>query len=201
MVLHVHTTNADRFRTQIYFDKIHPSVPMIHRYRYLASMNLAPHMRPPICLRYVMWCLASSVSSKYFNCQDMFYQRSRRYAEIDEMKGHGESSITIGHSQCWVLISTYEFRMMYFPRAWQSVGRAIRLAQMMGLHRLDGVGLAVKQALAAPRDWTDCEERRRTFWMAYCADRYASIGTGWPMVIEDRDVGSQCVIPPSGCNT
>lgn len=81
---------------------------------------------------------------------------------------------------------------MYFPRAWQSVGRAIRLAQMMGLHRLDGAGLAVKQALAPPRDWTDREERRRTFWMAYCADRYASIGTGWPMVVEDRDVGSYC---------
>jgi hypothetical protein len=27
-------------RHQIYFDKIHPSVPMIHKYRYLAAMNL-----------------------------------------------------------------------------------------------------------------------------------------------------------------
>lgn len=25
---------------QIYFDKVHPSVPMIHKYRYLAAMNL-----------------------------------------------------------------------------------------------------------------------------------------------------------------
>lgn len=25
---------------QIYFEKIHPSVPMIHKYRYLAAMNL-----------------------------------------------------------------------------------------------------------------------------------------------------------------
>lgn len=25
---------------QIYFEKIHPSMPMIHRYRYLAAMNL-----------------------------------------------------------------------------------------------------------------------------------------------------------------
>jgi len=25
---------------QIYFDKIHPSVPMIHKFRYLAAMNL-----------------------------------------------------------------------------------------------------------------------------------------------------------------
>ena len=25
---------------QIYFEKIHPSIPMIHKYRYLAAMNL-----------------------------------------------------------------------------------------------------------------------------------------------------------------
>ena len=29
-----------RGRHQIYFEKIHPSVPMIHKYRYLAAMNL-----------------------------------------------------------------------------------------------------------------------------------------------------------------
>ena len=27
-------------RHQIYFEKIHPSLPMIHKYRYLAAMNL-----------------------------------------------------------------------------------------------------------------------------------------------------------------
>ncbi|KAK5063225.1 hypothetical protein LTR16_010266, partial [Cryomyces antarcticus] len=66
-------------------------------------------------------------------------------------------------------------------------GRAVRLAQMMGLHRLDGVGLDVKQCLPPPRDWTEREERRRTFWMCFCEDRYASIGTGWPMSIEEKD--------------
>lgn len=25
---------------QIYFEKVHPSIPMIHKYRYLAAMNL-----------------------------------------------------------------------------------------------------------------------------------------------------------------
>lgn len=29
-----------RRRNQIYFEKIHPSVPMIHKFRYLAAMNL-----------------------------------------------------------------------------------------------------------------------------------------------------------------
>ena|SRR5450432_1791860 len=58
----------------------------------------------------------------------------------------------------------------------------------MGLHRLDGSGLDVKQCLPPPRDWTEKEERRRTFWMAFCEDRYASIGTGWPMAIDEKDI-------------
>lgn len=161
---------------------------MMHRPRYLAAMNLAPHMRPPVALRYAMWTLACSVTPKYFALQDHFYQRARKYAERDEMKGHGESMITMSHSQCWSLLANYEFKMMYFPRAWLSAGRATRLSQMMGLHRQDGIGLDVKQCLPPPRDWTEREERRRTFWMAFCQDRYASIGTGWPMTIDEKDV-------------
>lgn len=58
----------------------------------------------------------------------------------------------------------------------------------MGLHRLDRTGLDAKQCIAPPRDWTEKEERRRTFWMAFCEDRYASIGTGWPMIIDENDI-------------
>lgn len=161
---------------------------MIHKYRYRAAMNLAPIMRPPVCLRYAMWAIAASVSDKYFNHQEIFYRRARKYAEADEMKGLGESYVTLGHTQCWILLASYEFKKMFFPRAWASCGRAARMAIMLGLHRLDGSGLDVKKTLSPPKDWTDREERRRTFWMAYCVDRYASIGTGWPMSLDERDV-------------
>lgn len=172
----------------VYFQYVHPSLPMIHQYRYRAAMGLSPHMRPPVCLRYAMWCLASNLSGKYHSHQEIFYRRARKYAELDEMKGLGEQMVSLAHAQSWVLIATYEFQMMFFPRAWASVGRASRLALMMSLNRLDGEGLDVKQVLPPPRDWTEREERRRTFWMAYCTDRYASMGTGWPLAIDERDV-------------
>ncbi|KAF2632338.1 hypothetical protein BU25DRAFT_406891 [Macroventuria anomochaeta] len=173
---------------QIYFAKIHPSIPLIHRPRFMAALNLAPHMRPPVCLRYSMWTLAASVTDKYDGLQEHFYHRARKYAQLDEMRGHGESTITLAHCQAWTLMCTYEFKNMYFPRAWLSSGRAVRLAQMMQLHRLDGAGLDVKQCLSPPKDWTEREERRRTFWMCFAIDRYASIGTGWPMIIDERDI-------------
>ncbi|KAF2088922.1 hypothetical protein K490DRAFT_38482 [Saccharata proteae CBS 121410] len=174
--------------TQLYFDKVHPTFPMIHRPRFLAAMNLAPHMRPPICLRYIMWCFAASQTEKYSALQEHFYYRARKYAQQDEMKGFGEHTLTLAHCQAWVLIASYEFKCMYFPRAWLSVGRAVRLSQMMSLNKVDGVALDVKQCLPPPKDWTEREERRRTWWMCYNIDRYASIGTGWPMTIDERDI-------------
>ncbi|KAK5134967.1 hypothetical protein LTR08_005919 [Meristemomyces frigidus] len=175
---------------QAYFEKIHPSVPMIHRPRYYAAMNLAPHMRPPVCLRYAMWCNAAAVTDKYEALQEHFYERARKYIQQDEMKGHGEGMITLAHCQTWALLCNYEFKLMMFPRAWMSSGRASRMVQMMGLHRLAGSGLEVKQCLPPPRDWTEMEERRRTFWMGFCMDRYSSIGTGWPMTLEEKDIST-----------
>lgn len=179
---------TDFYRHRIYFEKIHPSMPIIHRPRYLAAMNLAPSMRPPVCLRYAMWTWVCSITPKYSALTEHFYARARKYAEKDEMKGFGESMVTVAHCQCWCLISNYEFKTMYFPRAWQSVGRATRLGQILGLQTQGNVGPDVKQVLPPPRDWIEREERRRTFWLTFCQDRYASMGTGWPMTIDEKDV-------------
>ncbi|KAF2428907.1 hypothetical protein EJ08DRAFT_591817, partial [Tothia fuscella] len=173
---------------RIFFEKIYPSCPILHRGRYLAACNLSPQMRPSIALRYAMWCNAASATDKYEALAEHFYLRSRKYAQIDEMKGHGESIISIQHCQTWVFLTLYEFKNMYFPRAWQSTGRGVRMAQMLGLQRVDGAGLDVKQCLPPPKDWIEREECRRTFWLAFCEDRYASVGTGWPMTIDERDI-------------
>lgn len=151
---------------------------------------MPPNMRPPTHLRYAIWTMAASVSDEHSGLQTHFYKRARKYIEEAELKGHGESIISVASSQTWSLIACYEFKLMYFPRAWLSTGRAVRLAQMMGMHRLDGVGLDVKQCLPAPKDWIEREERRRTFWISFCIDRYASIGTGWPMTVEEKDVSA-----------
>ncbi|RYO73852.1 hypothetical protein DL766_010638 [Monosporascus sp. MC13-8B] len=150
--------------------------------------ELAPNQRPPVALRYAVWTQACSNAEKYADLKELFYQRARKYVEADYIKGYGEHMISVAHAQTHALLASYEFKMMYFPRAWQSTGQAVRLCQMIGLHRLDHSGLEVKQCLPGPRDWTEREERRRTFWMAFCLDRYASIGTGWPMSIDERDV-------------
>ncbi|KAI9371453.1 fungal-specific transcription factor domain-containing protein [Aspergillus egyptiacus] len=173
---------------RIYFEKTHAFIPIIHRPRYMAAMDFAPNSRPPACLQYMVLCHAAVVSEKYTHLHSIFYQRARKYAELDQMKGLGEHVLSLAHCQAWLLICCYEYKMMFFPRAWLSTGIAARLAIMLGLHRLDGEGLEVKLCLPPSKDWVEKEERRRVFWMTFNVDRYASIGTGWPTCIDERDI-------------
>ncbi|KAF4625684.1 hypothetical protein G7Y89_g12482 [Cudoniella acicularis] len=172
---------------QIYFTKVHGSVPIIHQYRFLAAMNLTPNGRPSVSLRYAMWALAASVTGKYKDMQSHFHLRARKYADMDETAGR-QKYINIRHAQAWILIGLYEFKMMMFPNAWLTTGRATRFTQLLGLHRMDRLGLDVKQTLPISTDSGEKEERRRTFWMAFCMDRSAAVGTGWPLIIDERDI-------------
>jgi hypothetical protein len=173
---------------EAFFERIYPTIPIIHRLRYYMTMNHAPHLRPAICMRYAMWASAALVMDTFKAFAEPFYIRARKYLEQDEMRGRGEGMALLAHCQTWVLVATYEYQNMLFPRAWMSVGRACRLATMMSLNRVDGAGPEIRQTLPPARDWTELEERRRTFWACFGADRLASVGTGWPMAFDERDI-------------
>lgn len=174
---------------ELYFSKVHPTSPILHRARYLMSMaNSAPRLRPPVSLQYIIFALGACVSDKYESVHRHYYERSRYYFERDEMRGQGEGIISMQHVQALTLIASYEFRYLMFPRAWQSTGRSTRLALMLGMNKVDGSGMDVKQCLPAAKDFIEQEERRRAYWMCFCGDRYASIGTGWPMSLDEADV-------------
>ncbi|KAL1306801.1 hypothetical protein AAFC00_005459 [Neodothiora populina] len=175
--------------SHLYFQKVHPTMPVIHRPRFLMAMaNSLSTLRPPVTLQYILWALAGSVSDRYATVHRHYYDRARYYFERDEMRGQGEGIVDIAHVQALLLISSYEFKYLMFPRAWSSTGRAARLALMLGLHRVDGAALDVKQCLPPAKDWIETEERRRTYWCCFQEDRAASMGTGWPMAFEEADV-------------
>ncbi|KAH7398074.1 fungal-specific transcription factor domain-containing protein, partial [Cadophora sp. MPI-SDFR-AT-0126] len=173
--------------TQLYFSKIHPSNDVIHQARFLATLSLSSFARPSIALRYAMWTLAAGISPTHKHLAPLFYLRTRKYAEADEA-GSRTQYVNIRHAQAWVLIGTYEYKMLMYPKSWLSIGKAVRLCQMLGLHRLDGRGLGHIQALEKPGDVAEKEERRRTFWMAFAMDRYAAASTGWPVIVDERDI-------------
>lgn len=179
------TTNNS---TRVFLERQQLFIPVIHPARYLQAYYSAPHMRPPMSLQYAMWALASIGHDRYGQLHDVFYARARQYAEADELKGHGEHFITVQHAQAWSLICTDEAKCMLFTRAAMSSARAVRLAHMMGLHRLDATQEDLPQTLMPPKDWAELEERRRTFWGIFCLDSHCSVSTGWPHLIDPTEV-------------
>lgn len=71
-----------------------------------------------------------------------------------------------------------------------SIARAIRLGHILGLHRLDSQN-AADLTLPPPRDVTEEQERRRTFWVMFCTDRITSSTGGWPTMMDARSVSSK----------
>ncbi|KAI1393550.1 fungal-specific transcription factor domain-containing protein [Hypoxylon trugodes] len=182
---------------RIYFERQQHMIPIIHPTRYLQAFYSAPHMKPPMCLQYAIWALAAHGSPKYQVYHEIFYRRARQYIEADEMKGYGEHFITVFHAQAWCVISTYEAKSMLVTRAAMTSSRAVRLVQMMGLHRLDGTTEETCPTLLPAKDWTELEERRRVFWGIFCIDSHCSISTGWPFLIDSAEVTTHLPAPES----
>ena len=74
-------------------------------------------------------------------------------------------------------------------RTWMSAGHCVRLVQMMGLFSIDDSCVRTGYLLRPTQDPIELEERRRTFWAAYFGDRWVSARTGWPMSINESEVG------------
>ncbi|PHH72878.1 hypothetical protein CDD83_4859 [Cordyceps sp. RAO-2017] len=166
-------------------------LPIVHAGRFYHAFYGGPLRRPPMCLQYAIWAMTAVTQSKYNEFADVFYQRARRYAEADEMRGHGEHFITLAHAQTWALVAGYEAKCMLFTRASMSSAKCVRLVQMMGLDRLDGVQDDLPPALAPATSWAELEERRRVFWGAFAIDSHASISTGWPSLIDPNNVATR----------
>ncbi|RFU35481.1 hypothetical protein B7463_g877, partial [Scytalidium lignicola] len=154
--------------TDLYFSKVHQNAPMLHRTRYITSLHLPAHMSPPMSLQYAVMALAATISDKYTHFAMPFYQRARNYADSDETRDYGEHFVTLANAQCWVLLSQFEAYQLWFSRVSMSISRSVRLAQMLNLHWLDpadNLSHAPQPTIPPPKDWSELEERRRTFWI------------------------------------
>lgn len=69
-----------------------------------------------------------------------------------------------------------------------SGARCCRLVQMLALDKIDGSDDNSPATLGPAKDWTELEERRRVFWVAFSVDAQGSIATGWPSIIHAEDV-------------
>ncbi|KXH38712.1 all development altered-6 [Colletotrichum nymphaeae SA-01] len=170
---------------QLYFDRVHSFTPFLHQSSYI---RISKHLekRPAMdgrstsdesklshtSLQYAMWAMASSLSSQFQHLRDTMYREA-----LDHLKNldSPESPIEkeeglLEQAQAWILISMYELMQVGFHRAWASAGRAIRLIQLLRLSNIDTSCDKVSASTEDPGSFVDKEEKRRTFWMAFCLD-------------------------------
>ncbi|KAL9017110.1 MAG: hypothetical protein Q9185_005570 [Variospora sp. 1 TL-2023] len=169
-------------------------MPILNRDKFLTA--LAQSYMPPhvASLSYAVASLAASLMDGYAHVKDKCYQIARKNFETCEREEDGANLMTIEALQACILIAYYELRGKGFARAWMTLGRAIRLAQMMGLDRMDAPEPSVtgtlkfQQTLPPAQSQLDLEERRKAFWVLFIIDMYASVRSGTPVAIDQSKI-------------
>ncbi|KAK4040640.1 hypothetical protein C8A01DRAFT_46105 [Parachaetomium inaequale] len=147
------TSIADLMRAdldQLYFDRVHPNIPIFNHSRYLSRSRQTP------------WTL--------------------------DLADDDLHPVRIEQVQAWLLVAFYELARSSYRRASISAGRAFRLVQLARLYEVD-----------SPRDEDEDpvvkEERRRTFWVAYCLDRLISMRNRCPLTLTEEMVYTRLPSP------
>ena len=194
-------------RDELYFDRVHPFVPILRRSKFLGRSKQPSCPPSYVCKQYAAWTLAAALSSQFqdrshslylatlekFKDLDFAPQTTSKLPNSSEAHDQVPADIEISYldqAEAWILIAFYEFMQDAFQRAWASAGRAIRLVQYMRLNVLDshdGTGSAGNgQQENSPTNIAFLEEKRRTFWMAFCLDRFSCILGGIPLTLNEH---------------
>ncbi|KAK3329134.1 hypothetical protein B0H66DRAFT_540320 [Apodospora peruviana] len=122
-------------------------------------------------------CLCILVESDYAGpCQEYLLVKSLSSAL------ENEGIISFRLLQALTMLAVYELGHGIYPSAYLTIGRAGRLAMLMGLQDRRVTPHLFKEA----DTWTLREEERRTWWAIFILDRYCNLTTpGLPLAIPE----------------
>lgn len=158
---------------------MHVFAPIIHQGRYVSWNSAQPKTESKEALQYAMWTLGAAFSAHFQQLAPSLYDDTRHILDVQEMKSRDTDITDIEHLQACLLLAIYESMHSFDRRGWMRAGYAFRLVQLMRLFELDTPSATV----LTPREWVEVEEKRRTFWVAFCLDRFLSIRNRWPLTL------------------
>ncbi|KAK3683403.1 fungal-specific transcription factor domain-containing protein [Podospora appendiculata] len=192
---------SDHVRAELnhlYFDRVHPVVPIIHQVGYFSQQSTTQQSvdsTPHAALQYAMWALATCSSAQFQELRERLHAHARLILEGLESNELFAASPSVEQAQAWLLVAHYEFCYFDFQRAWITMGRAFRVIQLLRMHEIDKQILPTPAVSLSPEDWTKLEEQRRTFWVAYTLDRYVSICRDWPLGLHEETICTRLPAP------
>ncbi|KAL6701444.1 fungal-specific transcription factor domain-containing protein [Trichoderma pleuroticola] len=148
---------GDVLQNQLYFDRVHDTLPMIHRRRYFSWVDQENPSPARSCLRSAMHTVAAAKSAQYHSLGEALYQETCQLLEsqhtrklsrsgstsIDNINDPGPSKSCAGQQiplelvQAWLLLAHYEFLRIDEHQAMLTAGRAFRLVQLARLYDVD----------------------------------------------------------------
>jgi hypothetical protein len=182
---------------EIYFEQIHPWIPMLHVRQFRAMLadpaqrsrlSTILHAITSLCIRFVhdkSLDAAPSLRAEYAT-------RSRQHVILASME-----SFSVENLQALIICAFDTIGSGRGPSAWSIVGSMTRTVEQLRLsiedeeerHTSSAHTLIRRMAFLPPSTtWAEAEERRRVFWNVFLMDRFCSIATGWNLSLTTADV-------------
>ncbi|KAH8693294.1 fungal-specific transcription factor domain-containing protein [Talaromyces proteolyticus] len=191
---------------QLYFDRVHPVCPMIHRRRYIAWAGQESVTPARACLQSAMRTMAAAMSVHWRHLADHFCLETRRLLETQwhHIRAISTDEIQLEHIQAWLLLAYSERLRVGERQAMLTAGRAFRLLQMARLYDVDAP--ADSSSPVSPvatigthheldDSFADAEEKRRTFWLAFSLDRFLCLRSEWPLTLQEEMIRTRLPAP------
>lgn len=166
-------------------------MPLIHRARYHAWARQADKTEACTALQCAMRTLAAAASAPLQQLSCSLYTDTRQVLENLDRAAEQDPTddALLEHIQAWLLLAHYEFLRKPYRQALMTAGRAYRMVQIAQLHQIDEPNSAPGHDGAGPESsWLETEQKRRTFWVAYCLDRCTSLHGGCPHTFHEDAV-------------
>ncbi|KAH7253399.1 fungal-specific transcription factor domain-containing protein [Fusarium solani] len=170
----------------LFFEFVYHSLPILYQDRFLEEIAMQPHPRPLLALGYAVALVSAAISSPHQHLQKAYYAMTRKLLEECEMEGDGAEFANLNIFQALLFLLRYEIMASQITRAWMTLGRAIRLASVLNLQKMDARDLAggivpgLHVELPQTEDSVLLEERRRSFWCLFILETYVKTRSGMP---------------------
>ncbi|KIW79284.1 hypothetical protein Z517_05896 [Fonsecaea pedrosoi CBS 271.37] len=175
----------------LYFQKIQPALPLLHRPRFLASLPGAGQVEHQLyqnldlesaLLLNGIFALAARFSEKtdFWTCEpkmrgEPFAKKAQVLCDLGS-RDEDEDHLTMKYLHGCILLTYYQLSSRPSFRAWVGVGLCCRLAYALCVHQVDRDSeSSPPDAQISVEDWCDKEERRRAWWVIFQMDNFASV--------------------------
>jgi hypothetical protein len=141
------------------------------------------------------------MSAQFRSLSDTLYAETRTaLARLDSNRiERSQRSPSLEQIQALLLLAHYELLRMDEGTSMVTAGRCFRLIQLARLGEADaleeqGLSGQIVAAGTGGTSWNEAfavsEEMKRTFWVAYCFDRFLSSRHEWPLTLQEDAVRS-----------